>query len=77
MIKFAILRARKISKDGRILYEPIFEGQDGDLEREIASRVRAILGPKKNYTRAEIDRAIARAFETYKKDFKEQTIKLK
>jgi hypothetical protein len=81
MLKFAIIRP-VYEKDGRgivklVGFTPLIEGEDGDIEREIASRVRRILGPKRSYTGKEIDRAIATAFENYKKDFKEQTIKLK
>lgn len=77
MLKLAIIRPI-FNKNGQFKgYKSIIEGEDGELEREIASRVRAILGPKGSYTGSEIDSAIARAFKDYKRDFKEQTIKLK
>ena len=76
MIKFAIIRPAY--KDGVLVgFTPLIESEDGDIEREIASRVRTILGPKRTYTGAEVDRAIARAFKNYIEDFKRQTIKLK
>lgn len=72
MLQLAIIR--KV-KDGR--FSLLLESEIGDFEREIASRVRRILGPKKSYTGSEVFSAIEKAFETYKKDFKEQTIRLK
>lgn len=81
MLKLAIIRP-VYENDNRgvarlVGFTPLIESEDGDIEREIASRVRGILGPKGAYTGKEIDRAIARAFESYKADFKKQTIKLK
>ena len=76
MLKFAIIRP--IYKEGVLVgFTPLIESEDGDIEREIASRVRTILGPKKTYTGSEVDRAIVRAFKNYVEDFKRQTIKLK
>ena len=74
MLKLAILR--KIEKDGQKLYIPILESEDGEFIGELASRVRRILGPKESFNAGEIDIAIKEAFEEYKKEFKEKTIKL-
>lgn len=75
MIKFAILKSAGETEDGKQKWFPVFE--DGDVKRELTSRIRRILGPKKSYSRKEVLSALDGAFEDYKKDFKEQTIKLK
>ncbi len=75
MLQLAIIRT--VERNGKLLFSPLLESAVGDFEREIASRIRGILGPKKSYSGEEIDRAVAKAFESYKKDFKRESIKLK
>ena len=76
MLKFAILIPR-YNDDGKwIGFKPILESEDGEFKRELTSRIRRILGPKKNFTESEITGAIDIAFEEYKKEFKERTVKL-
>jgi hypothetical protein len=76
MLKLAIIRP--VYDEGKLVgFTPLIESEDGDIEREIASRVRRILGPKESYTRSEVYAAIDKAFEDYKKDFKKRTIRLK
>jgi len=74
MLKFAILQ--KVENNGQTLYRPILEGEDGELERELASRVKRLLGPKKSFNTGEISAAIGAAFKEYKKEFKEKTVRL-
>jgi hypothetical protein len=75
MLKFAIIKAVK-TEDGQTFYRPILEGEDGEFKRELTSRVRRILGPKKSFNEGEVSRAIDLAFEEYKREFKEKTVKL-
>jgi hypothetical protein len=75
MLRFAILKATGKTEDGQTIWFPVFT--DDSVKRELASRVRRILGPKKSHTGEEVERAICKAFEGYKKDFKAQTVKLK
>lgn len=74
MLEFAIIR--DCYKNGQKLYTPVFVGEDGEFKRELTSRIRRILGPKKSFTESEITGAINSAFEEYKREFKEKTIKL-
>jgi hypothetical protein len=46
MLKLAILKKVR-AENGQIFYKPILEGEDGEFERELASRIKRILGPKK------------------------------
>ena len=71
MLKFAIIRMV-----GEKRFRVILEDGDGDLKRELASRVGRILGAKESFTSREINTAINEAFEEYKKEFKERTVKL-
>ena len=75
MLKFAIIKAVK-AENGQVFYRPILESEDGEFKRELTSRVKRILGPKENHTILDIESAITRAFDEYKKEFKERTIKL-
>ena len=75
MLKFAILQKAK-SENGQQSYRAVFESEDGEVERELASRIRRILGPKESFTPGEVDAAVKAAFDEYKKEFKEQTVKL-
>jgi hypothetical protein len=75
MLKLAILKARK-GEDGQTFYQPILEGEDGEFERELASRIKRILGPKKSFNAREVSNAIERAFKEYQTEFKEKTVKL-
>ena len=75
MLRLAILQPYE-QKNGQIFYKPIFESDDGEFERELASRVRRILGPKESFTASEVSGAISSAFEEYKREFKERTVKL-
>jgi hypothetical protein len=74
MLKFAILQ--KVESNGQVLYKPILESEDGDFIRELTSRVKRILGPKESFTSREIHTAIEEAYNEYKKEFKERTVKL-
>lgn len=74
MLQLAIIRT--IDNDNK-RFSLLLEGNIGEFEREIASRVGIILGPKESYSRDEIDGAIARAFKEYKRDFKKLSIKLR
>ncbi len=76
-LKLAILKPIYNDEGELRGYRPLIESEDGDFEREIASRVRRILGPKGSHTGEEVDAAIAQAFENYKSDFKRKTIRLK
>jgi hypothetical protein len=75
MLKLAIIKSIK-TEDGKIFYRPILEGEDGEFKRELTSRIRRLLGPKKSFSEVEITRAIDSAFEEYKREFKERTVKL-
>lgn len=77
MLKLAIIRPKFDDRGNIIGFTPVIEAEDGDIERELASRIRGILGPKESYTGAEVDHAVKQAFEDYKTDFKRQTIHLK
>ena len=74
MLKLAILQ--EVENNGQTFYRPILEGEDGEFVRELASRVKRVLGPKKSFNAGEISVAIERAFEEYKKEFKEKTVRL-
>jgi hypothetical protein len=74
VLKFAILQ--RVERNGQVIYRPILEGEDGELIRELTSRVGRILGPKESFTSGEVDVAIKEAYSEYKKEFKEKTVKL-
>jgi hypothetical protein len=76
-MKLAIIR--QIHEDGNPTgrFSVLLEGDDGEFKRELASRVRSILGAKKSFTHSEITGAINSAFEQYKTEFKEKSVKLK
>jgi acylphosphatase len=71
MLKLAIIRKLP---DGR--FNVILEGEDGEFIREIASRIKRILGPKRSFTSGEIGSAVEKAFNENKKEFKEKTVRL-
>jgi hypothetical protein len=75
MLKLAILKKVR-AENGQIFYKPILEGEDGEFERELASRIKRILGPKKSFNAREVSNAIERAFKEYQTEFKEKTVKL-
>ena len=66
MLKFAIIR---MISDGK--FRVILEGEDEELRDEIISKVTHILGKNKK-----VSDAITAAFEEYKTEFKEKSIKL-
>ena len=72
MLKFAILQT--VQRDGQTVYRPILEGEDGEFIRELASRIKRILGPKESFSAREVDAAIKEAYSEYKKEFKEKTV---
>ena len=74
MLKFAILQ--EVKRDGQVFYRPILEGEDGEFVRELASRVKRILGPKESFTSGEVTASIEAAYDEYKKAFKEKTVKI-
>jgi hypothetical protein len=78
MLKLAIIRMIPDENgdfDGR-RFRVILEGEDGEFKRELASRIRRLLGAKKSFNHAEIAGAVDAAFEQYKSEFKEKTVTL-
>ena len=66
MLKFAII---KMISDGK--FRVILEGEDEELKEEIISKVTHILGKNEK-----VSDAISTAFDEYKTEFKEKSIKL-